>query len=319
MAYSVSTLADYTKDNLDQLIYASMFDAKTSSLVKTSGNILTGVKSAENIEILSNPIGFQADSCGFNTSGTTTFTQRTLTVGKIKINQSFCERDLETKWTQLKLQKGSDYEKLTFEKEISALYVGQINQALEQALWQGDTNSGSNTLSQFDGYVKIIKAATGVIDANTATYIATAPISAATGATASNVLSIFAGIYKALPANVLGKDDVRIFCGYDIFRTYQLALVTANYFNYAGNVGATDEIIIPGTNVKVIPVHGLDTIPAIFALRLSNMWLGVDLENEEENFEIFFAKEADQMRFVARFKMGVQIAFPNEIVKFVMA
>jgi hypothetical protein len=38
--------------------------------------------------------------------------------------------------------------------------------------------------------------------------------------------------------------------------------------------------------------------------------------NEEERFEIFYAKEADQIRYVSEFKMGVNFAFPDELVKF---
>lgn len=320
MAYSVSALTDYTKDNLDELIHSSYFDAKTASLVMKGGKVLTGIKSAENIQIIDNPIGFQADACGFNASGTTTFTKRTLTVGKVRVNQTFCEKDLEPKWTQLKLKKGSKYDALTFAKDISDMYLGELNQATERALWQGDTTVGSNTLSQFDGYLKLIGAASGVIDANTATYGASgAPIAQATGITASNVLSVFQAVYKAIPANVLGKDDVTVFCDYAVYRTYQLALVTANYFNYAGNVGGLEDgIVIPGSSVKVIPVHGLDnsTKTSIVAIRLSNMYLGVDMENEEERFEIYFDKSSDLMRFDARFKMGTQIGLPAEVVKF---
>jgi hypothetical protein len=40
--------------------------------------------------------------------------------------------------------------------------------------------------------------------------------------------------------------------------------------------------------------------------------------NEEEKFEIFYAKEADQVRFVSEFKMGVNFAFPDEMVKFIL-
>ena len=54
-------------------------------------------------------------------------------------------------------------------------------------------------------------------------------------------------------------------------------------------------------------------------MRLSNMFLGTDLLNEEEKFEIFYAKEADQVRFVSEFKMGVNIAFPDEAVRFILA
>jgi hypothetical protein len=46
------------------------------------------------------------------------------------------------------------------------------------------------------------------------------------------------------------------------------------------------------------------------------MWVGTDLLNEQEKFELFYAKEADEMRFVTEFKLAVQVAFPDEVVYF---
>jgi hypothetical protein len=40
--------------------------------------------------------------------------------------------------------------------------------------------------------------------------------------------------------------------------------------------------------------------------------------NEEEKFEIFYAKEADEVRFVSEFKMGVNYAFGTQMVAFVL-
>jgi hypothetical protein len=110
-----------------------------------------------------------------------------------------------------------------------------------------------------------------------------------------------------------------IFCGQDLFRTYTIALKNANMFHYTADVKSDSEFVLPGTTIKVVAVQGLNGTNKAYALRLSNMFLGTDLLNEEEKFEIFYAKEADQVRFVAEFKMGVNIAFPDEIVKFVLA
>jgi hypothetical protein len=40
-------------------------------------------------------------------------------------------------------------------------------------------------------------------------------------------------------------------------------------------------------------VQGLNGTGKIVATRVSNLFLGTDLLNEEERFEIFYAKEAD--------------------------
>jgi hypothetical protein len=101
----------------------------------------------------------------------------------------------------------------------------------------------------------------------------------------------------------------------DTFRTYTVALKEANLFHYAAE-SVDFEIVLPGTNVKLVAVNGLNGTDQMVATRLSNLYLGVDLLNEEERFELFYAKEADEMRFVAEFKMGVNYAFPTEVVWF---
>jgi hypothetical protein len=109
-----------------------------------------------------------------------------------------------------------------------------------------------------------------------------------------------------------------IFCGQDLFRTYTIALKNSQSFNYQIDVKADSEFILPGTSIKVIAVQGLNGTNKIYALRLSNMFLGTDLLNEEEKFELFYAKEADIVRFVAKFKIGVNVAFPDEIAFFAL-
>jgi len=317
MAFDVSTLAAYTEQNEALLVTSSVLGAKTASLIKSAGNVMVGVKSAETINIMDTDAVFQAGgSCGFNASGSTSFTQRTVTVGKIKVNEALCPKDLEAKYLQKALPTGSMYDSIPFEQEFADKKAKRIAAQLETAIWQGDTDSVNVNLNKFDGLVKLIGAAAGVVAANASTYISGAPLSTITDA---NVISIFDGIYKAIPAQVVAADDMIIFCGQDLFRTYTVALKNANQFHYSIDVKADSEFILPGTSIKVVAVQGLNGTNKAYALRLSNLFLGTDLLNEEEKFEIFYAKEADQVRFVSEFKMGVNIAFPDEIVKFILA
>lgn len=317
MAFNVSALADYTEQNEALLVTSSVLGAKTASLIKSAGNVMVGVKSSETINIMDTDAIFQSgSSCGFTASGSTTFTQRTVTVGKIKVNEALCPKDLEAKYLQKALPTGSMYDSIPFEQEFSEKKAKRIAAQLETAIWQGDTTSVNVNLNKFDGLVKLIGAASGVVAANTSTYISGAPLSSIT---AANVISIFDGIYQAIPAQVVAADDMTIFCGQDLFRTYTVALKDANQFHYSIDVKADSEFILPGTTIKVVAVAGLNGTNKAYALRLSNLFLGTDLLNEEEKFEIFYAKEADQVRFVSEFKMGVNIAFPDEIVKFILA
>jgi hypothetical protein len=317
MGFDVSALANYTKENEALLVTSSVLGAKTASLIKSAGNVMVGVKSSEKINIMETDAIFQdGASCGFNASGSTTFTQRTVTPGKIKINEALCPKDLEAKYLQKALPTGSQYDSIPFEQEYSEKKAKTIAAQLETALWLGDTSSVNVNLNKFDGLVKLIGAASGVVAANASTYISGAPLSSITDA---NVISIFDGVYKAIPAKVVAADDMTIFVGQDLFRTYTVALKNSGSFNYQIDVKADSEFVLPGTTIKVIAVAGLNGTNKVYALRLSNLFLGTDLLNEEEKFEIFYAKEADQVRFVSEFKFGVNIAFPDEVVKFILA
>jgi hypothetical protein len=316
MAFSVSTLANYTKENEALLVTSSVLGAKTAALIKSAGNVMVGVKSAETINIMDTDAFFQAGgTCGWNASGTTSFTQRTVTVGKIKVQEALCPKTLESKYLQKALPTGSTYDSIPFEQEFTDKKAKTIAAQLETAIWQGDTASANGNLNKFDGLIKLIGAASGVVDANVSGFISGAPLSSIT---AANVVALMDGVYRAIPAKVVAAEDMVIVCGMDTFRTYTIALKNANMFNYAFDGKADSEFVLPGTSIKVVALQGLNGTNDVFAMRLSNLFLGTDLLNEEEKFEIFFAKEADEVRFAAEFKMGVNIAFPDEIVKFII-
>ena len=313
MAFSVSTLANYTKENEALLVTSSVLGAKTAALIKSAGNVMVGVKSAETINIMDTDAFFQAGgTCGWNASGTTSFTQRTVTVGKIKVQEALCPKTLESKYLQKALPTGSTYDSIPFEQEFTDKKAKTIAAQLETAIWQGDTASANGNLNKFDGLIKLIGAASGVVDANVSGFISGAPLSSIT---AANVVALMDGVYRAIPAKVVAADDMVIVCGMDTFRTYTIALKNANMFNYAFDGKADSEFVLPGTSIKVVALQGLNGTNDVYAMRLSNLFLGTDLLNEEEKFEIFFAKEADEVRFAAEFKMGVNVAFPDEIVK----
>jgi hypothetical protein len=311
MALDLTGLTNYVKENEQQLATSLVFKPKTAQLIEGAGNVMVGVKSSEKINIMETNAVFQAGgTCGFSSSGTTAFTQRSVAPGKIKVNESICPKAFEAKYTQKALRAGSYYDYMPFADEYSAKKIEVIGAALETALWQGDTASSNAQLARFDGLLKLIAPSgtpvTGVVVGNT---------SAATEITSANIIGLVDDVYTAIPASIVANGDVVIFVGMDTFRTYTVALKEANLFHYAAE-SVDFEIVLPGTNVKLVAVNGLNGTDQMVATRLSNLYLGVDLLNEEERFELFYAKEADEMRFVAEFKMGVNYAFPTEVVWF---
>ncbi len=315
MAFSVGTLADYTKENEALLVTNSVLGAKTAQLIKSQGNVMVGVKSSETINIMDTDAFFQAGgTCGFNASGTTSFTQRPVVVGKIKVNEALCPKSLEAKYLQKALPTGSIYDSIPFEQEYADKKAKVIASQLETAIWQGDLGSANGNLNKFKGFIRqSLEASASIIAANSSTYISGGPVASITSA---NVIAVFDAVYLAIPAKVVAADDMTIFCGQDLFRTYTVALKNANSLNYSLDVKADSEFILPGTTIKVVAVAGLNGTNKIYASRLSNMFIGTDLLNEEERFEVFYAKESDEVRYVCEFKMGVNFAFPDEWVEF---
>jgi len=312
MAFNVTGLTNWTKANETTLITKSLFKAKSASLMTK----LTGVKSSMQIPTLSKNLIFQAGgTCGFNASGDTTISSRNISVGKISVMEQFCVKELETKYTQLLLNNGSYYESLPggIEAAIVDQTVGQIAESIETAIWQGDTTSLNINLNKFDGLGVIIAGATGVVNANASAYIT--PV---TGITSTNILSVVDAIYTAIPVAILDKEDLHLFMGNDVYRLYQLALKNANLYHYIAN-GDTDAVYThPGTTLKIMPVNGLNGTSDLYVMRTSNMFLGVDLEGDEDRFKMWYSEDFDVVRFRSEFKYGVQIALPSEVVKFIV-
>lgn len=323
MAFLVTGLTAYTEQNEQQLVTASLFEARTQQLILSEGNVMTGVKSSQTVNRMDTDVFFQDDSsCGFAASGTTEFTQRTLTVGKIKTQEILCPKDLEAYYLQKALPAGSSYDSMIFAQEYTARKAGKIAEALEVAIWQatGSGYGGTNgLLNKFKGIKQLVSDAGGsVVNANvTGFYGAGAPITGIDSSTKAK--NAVLAVIKALPAKVKGKSDVRIFCGWDVYDLLIQAYVDANLYHYnpgSENTPPASEFKVPGTTYSVVPVHGLNDTSDIYAFRMSNIFIGVDLQGEEDNFEMWYSQDDRNVKFSASFKIGVQFAFPDEIVKF---
>lgn len=390
MAFDVSGLANYTEQNKTELITQSVFGSKTISLM----NPMTGIKSAETINIVDTDAVFQAGgSCGWNASGTTTITQRTVTVGKVKIQEALCPKTLEAKYTQTLLQAGSNPEAIPFEQIYAEKKASLIASQMETAIWQGDTTSATNNLSYFDGLIKNIGkvySASGVKNVNAITGTGTVSSAVGTavitgvgttftslgiaagdklkiGATTGLVLTVdsatqitmtanfgvlntaqpwtfipttatnFASpvtsystaadtlitsmqaLYNTVPANLLDKEDLRAFMGWDVYRALMAQITNGKYFNYTSDSAVSGEMVFPGTNLKIVAVHGLNSTNKIYATTLSNLYFGTDLMGEEDDFTIEYAKEAREVRFHSEWKAGCNVAFLADVIQFTLA
>lgn len=315
MALSFSGISAYTKQDIAPLLTEAVFSAKTQSLIKSGGILLPKTKSSVAVPKLATLANFQADACGWNASGTTTISQATISVGKIKVEEAICTKDFEAYFTQEALKAGSTYEDFGW-AEFATKFTEQKNKMiakqLEVGLWQGDTDSSSENLKRFDGLMKIIDAGSPV-NANVSGYVSGGPISQIT---ATNVVSALNGVYKAIPVEIVDADDLKVFVGNDVYRLAVLAYQALNLYNYKVDAQADQTFIIPGTNVELVAVNGLNGTGDIYATTLSNIAMAFDLEAEEENYKIWYSQDFNEVRYRVAFKLGVGVAYTSLCVKF---
>jgi hypothetical protein len=309
--YDTTGLPAVVNDQSLELLTRSFFEGKTGETFKKQ----TGIKSTDDLHYIQNTLVYQVDNgCTFDAVGDVTFSKRTITVGKIKIQQEFCAKELEGFWTERALKPGSNYDYIAFESDFLDYLVGLMGEAKELALWQSEIGgAGGDNLDKFDGFNVVIDDSAAAIDGNPLA------ITVATGITAANVIGIFDGIWVLLPAKLKSKEDLQFMCGSDVFDTLILALKNANLFHYDGVNGTpyqTGEIILPGTGYKVVRHFGLDGSDRIHLARTSNFVIGTDLESDEDSFEIRENPISKTMMLDIHFKLGTQVAFPNEIVTF---
>lgn len=320
-ALVVSGLTDYIYENQDLLLTRTLFSPKTADLISSEGTVLTGVKNVEKLGIMTTDAIFQdGTGCTRTSSGSTTLTQRSVTVGTISVVEDICTPDLEKKYIGFKL-KGANANHLPFEADFANYKAQQVAKQLEIDLWQGDTSSAFGQIKYFDGLIKLIDAGSPIL-ANAAPFIAAGTITAGTGILATNIKTVVDSLWLSLPSDIMGQDDIRIFCGWDVFNIFISAFRDQNLFNFAPTgkeVGVNSgEVIIPGTNYKLTAVHGLDGTKRLFGIRMSNLYLGTDLEHDYEEFAAYEDQFHTYVRVQMRFRLGVQVAFPDQVTSFKM-
>ena len=311
MSFNVASLTNYVNEQSTDLISRLYFE-KTSSDYFT---LQSGVKKTDALHLLA-VTAFPQDGsgCSPTASGDVTFTNRDITVGQITYFSGFCMKDLIPKYTQILLRAGNaETEDMAFEAEVADSIIKTIMEHNETADWQGDTASGNVYINRYDGLIKIIDAATTAVAGNTSA--ATSITSGASG----NVDTLVNNICNARPAKVKSAANQVLFVGQDTFDKFVDTLNAKNLYNVDATSWANYSVSIPGKNVTLVGVVGLDGTDRMFLGTQENFFLGFDLQNDEEEFDMWYEKKDDKVYYRVKFKRGLQVAYPNEIVEFTLA
>jgi hypothetical protein len=306
MSLNVNGLTAYVDENKMALIKKAVLGGRTLRFI----NVQPDIKSSATINILNSDLVAQAGACGWSEDGETILTQQTLSVCPLKVNEAICLDTLEQYYTQKMMRPGSYNEDIPFEEIFASEKADKINALIDDLIWKGNTSLTGQT-GLCDGFIKLadVTFSGSVVDGN---------VGSVTAVTAANIITIVDGMSSVVPTNILGMDDLHLFVGYDFYRTYALALRNANLFHYTGaeNQGEDYSQMIPGTNIRIVAVRGLNGTNKAFLSSASNLYFGTDLLSDSEDFQIFYSADFDEVRFRAKWKQGVQFAFPDYVVYF---
>lgn len=308
---NLANLTKYTDQLSGILLKESVLVGSTFDFI----SIQTGIKFADSINLLTNSLTAAAGGCGtISPAGSTTLSQRSISVCPIKVEESICVDDFEQYWIGQLAKEGSynEFAPEAFNQLYLANKVEKIGQLVEDIFWKGSVNStyGGGNLALCNGILEVLENTSATSSVIAAT---------ATGAlTAATALDVVDNMIAQIPNDVLEASDLTLFMSHSNFRILMKALRDKNYFygyDGQGHTWVLDNYT--NTNVKVVATRGLNGLNEMVLTPASNLYFGTDSFGEARNgdgFQFWYDVRDNITYFRAKLKVGAQVAFPQYVV-----
>jgi hypothetical protein len=302
-AYDVSTIGGYSDQVGGELLAKALIGGTTASVV----NVRTGIKGTQALNLLDSTPVFQAGNCSLSPSGVTQFTQHNITTCPETLYETLCYKDLFATYQSMLMKAGQTQEEVPFEQMILDLKRKQIEQRVEDKLWNAKTVSGDC----FNGFATLISTSTGnTFSGSCANSSGSTFSSSAAYGSAGNPITEVDNLINALDANALVREDLVVFMSYSYFRLYVQALTRANFFtNYINSTTITSNMsaVHPNTNIKIYPTLGLNGSTQVTIAPAEYMVYGVDLLSDE-TLRAWYSIDFDRIGMRANYNYGATVA-----------
>jgi hypothetical protein len=181
---------------------------------------------------------------------------------------------------------------------------------LDKLIWKGNKSTGTGNMAFMNGFASFLTVANGCTNLNP---------SNATAINASNAYDLFYDMFNSMNSAVAESPEKIAFCGRENFNYLVKNLVDLNFFHYSpADIASMTSVIIPGTDLTVEKVPGLNGDSRVFVGKRSAFTFGTDLASDSSNFELWYSQDDDKLYIRSKFKAGVQVPFLNEIGVFVL-
>jgi len=295
--------------------YAGEFAGKYVSAALLSGNTIANglievkpnVKFKEVLKRVSLSGAIANASCDFTDAGAVVLTERIIEPKELQVNLELCKTPFQSDWEAISMgYSAHDNLPANFSDYFIGLMAAQIAAQTETDIWSGTAGAGT-----FDGFSTLLTAAT----------LPAGQDITGTTVDAANVIAELGKVADAVPSSLYGNEDLFIYVSQNIFRAYKRALggfqangAGANGFMAQGNNQDIDVQYFDG--IKIVAANGLADDTMVSTLK-SNLFFGTGLLADHNEIKVLDMADLDgskNVRFIARYTAGVQIAVLEDVV-----
>jgi len=302
MAFNVTS--NYAGKAFGQYISAALKEAKSLEGL----TVLENIKYKENIRKMAGSSLVADATCDFTDAGTLAITESVLEPKNLQINVDLCKKTLLSGFESEEMKAGAfNRTAPTFDQYVLSYFGELIADSVEGSIWSG----ADATAGEFEGF---LTATTGAFAVNGNVVQTDNTGGAGTAYTAANIISNLQTLVAGIPANVYGRDDLRIYMNMKTYRFYISAISTLGYVNAYSMNG---DYIPMFEGITIQPCPGMPD-DQLVAAETSNLFYGTDLLSDDTNIKMLDMTSldgSDNMRVVAKFSGGVQVGIGADAVQ----
>jgi hypothetical protein len=237
-----------------------------------------------------------AYSCGWNSTGSVTYTDKTVATKKYEIKDEFCKNDFRSTFEAQAAGFFSSQSEIpaSIQDAILLALVNNMGAIVDTQIWQGTGVTGS-----FAGLLPQFVADGDVVDV------------VGTSSTTANVLAELGKVYAVIPEEIYNDSNLVIAVAPGIARNYKQALAAGAAYGNFNNDQSLDYLGVKMESVAGFPAN------SIVAYRVNNVAFLTGLEadmNEVRVIDLDATDGSDMIRTKVVFNAGVGYSFGSEIV-----
>ena len=287
--YNVQNLPAYVEQHRSELIGQTVLGPDVTKYF----DLWTGIKGDTTINVIeaTDDMLQCGAACGWSSDGEVSLSQRTIKPGIFKVNLSICDKNLLNKYAGylVRVEAGKTDRDLPFEQELVDEVIKNVKNSLTSKIFNGNATAPADCGMQ------------GLMNIQDITSIDI------TGTSGSK--EAIEKIVAAMACANIKSGEIFLSCS--DFTTYVTDLVNANLYHFnPGQAVSDQEVFVPGTNYRLVVTDAL-AAGEFFASASNNIVLGVNMENGEEQFDIWYSKDNREFRLAIEFVEGVQVKNPD--------